>query len=118
MAILIPIVSHARPLSEEDHIHGYERIFFLGGRRVHRDIGYIPPGARTEDISDTTLPHGLRCEEIKVPGSDGHSLFGLVVSTSGTSRDDSKSAENPETLFFYLQGPTFTTHLPESALTE
>ena len=100
------------------------KIIYMGTReftwsrvRVNREIGYVPPGARTEQVSDTTVPRGLRCEEIKVSGGNGSSLFGVVVSSSelGTnSRLTENPPENPETLFFYLQGPTFTARLPES----
>lgn len=84
-------------------------------RETHRELGYVPPGARKEEVSDMILPHGLRCEEIKVSSDNGHSLFGVIVSSSGSA---SNPAENPETLFFYLQGSTFLTHHSQSASAE
>ena len=94
---------HACPLPEEGHIYGYERAVFVvyGIQGAHRDAGYVPPGARTEEISDSIIPRGLGCEEIKVPSDNGHSLSGVFV--SGASRSTNPS-ESPETLFFYLQG--------------
>lgn len=77
--------------------------------------GYVPPGARTEEVSDTTLPRGLRCEEIRISSDNGHSLCGVTVSTSEASRNAQKSTNNltltedPETLFFYLQGSSLAT---------
>lgn len=75
---------------------------------VYRDVGYVPPGARTEEVSESMIPRGLRCEEIKISNNNRHSLSGVVVCPSSASRDTSRSSisasENPETLFFYLQG--------------
>ncbi|KAF9647300.1 hypothetical protein BDM02DRAFT_3170324, partial [Thelephora ganbajun] len=71
-------------------------------------MGYVPPGARTEELSESIIPRGLKCEEIKVSSDNGHSLSGVVVSPSGTlrgaPRSSTESSESLKTLFFYLQG--------------
>ena len=99
----------------------------MRGGGVHREIGYVPPGTRTEEVSDAILPHGLRCEEIKISSNDGHSLSGVVVSSPSESRDTScQSAnnllnnppENPETVFFYLQGIAFPARHSQGPLAE
>lgn len=81
---------------------------FMGDAGVYGDAGYVPPGARTEEVSESIIPRGLRCEEIKVSSDNGHPLSGVIVSSSGTLQDASRSntnpPEGPETLFFYLQG--------------
>jgi len=81
---------------------------FVGDAGVHGDTGYVPPGARTEEVSESTVPRGLRCDEIKVSSDNGHSLSGIIVSPAyaslGASRSSSSPSESPETLFFYLQG--------------
>jgi len=112
------LVFHACSLSEKDHIHGYARsnaLRCVRGTGVHQDTGYVPPGARTEKVSELIIPRGLRCEEIEVPGRNGHSLSGVFVSSSVASRAASRSSANPsdspETLFFYLQGSNSSRHL-------
>ena len=80
----------------------------MGDAEVHGDVGYVPPGTRTEEVSESITPRGLRCDEIKVSSDNGHSLSGVIVSSTGALRDASRSStspsESPETLFFYLQG--------------
>ena len=81
---------------------------FVGGAEVHGDAGYVPPGARTEEVSESRIPRGLKCDEIKISSDNGRSLSGVVVSSYSAPRDASRSStslsESPETLFFYLQG--------------
>ena len=81
---------------------------FLGDAGVHGDTGYVPPDARTEEISEPTVPRGLRCDEIKVSSDNGQSLSGVIVSLADASRgapgSSTSPSESPETLFFYLQG--------------
>jgi len=83
-------------------------LHFMGDAEVRGGAGYVPPGARTEEVSELTTPRGLRCDEIKVSSDNGHSLSGVVVSSADASREASGSStglsESPETLFFYLQG--------------
>lgn len=90
------------------------------GTGVHQDVGYVPPGARTEEVSESIIPPGLRCETVEVSSENGHSLSGIVVSSSGASRAESRSStnssESPETLFFYLQGQNPPPRHPRSVL--
>ena len=83
---------------------------FVGDAGVYGDTGYVPPGARTEEVSELTVPRGLRCDEIKVSSDNGHSLSGVVVSSADASRSSTSPSESPETLFFYLQGSDPPSH--------
>ena len=47
---------------------------------VELALGYVPPGARTEELGvDVPIPRGLQCEEIRVKSDKGVTLHGIFV---------------------------------------
>jgi hypothetical protein len=58
--------------------------------------GYVPPGARTEELrQDVPIPAGLLCEEITVESERRVKLAGLLVR---------REAAEPDVVVVYLQG--------------
>ena len=47
---------------------------------VELALGYVPPGARTEELGvDVPIPRGLQCEEIRVKSDKGVTLHGILA---------------------------------------
>ncbi|KAH9949776.1 Alpha/Beta hydrolase protein [Amylocystis lapponica] len=64
-------------------------------------MGYIPPGARQEQLGvDVPVPTGIRCEEIKLQ-SEGHVTLSAIVVRS--AMPDTR-ARAPNIVVVYLQG--------------
>ena len=66
-------------------------------------IGYVPPGARTEELRvDVSVPKELQCEEVHLQSDKRVTLHGIHV-----KRPYSGSAQGPrprEVVILYLQG--------------
>ncbi|GBE82975.1 alpha/beta-hydrolase [Sparassis crispa] len=62
-------------------------------------MGYIPPGARSEQLRDVRVPKAIHCEEIQIPSEKRVMLAGIVVRPASHIGDSP-----PDAVVLYLQG--------------
>ena len=72
----------------------------LNGSLILPKIGYVPPSARTEQLTDDTVRYSpkISCEEVRIKSDPGVTIYGLLVSRTDIG------TESPETVVIYLQG--------------
>ncbi|KAH9936510.1 Alpha/Beta hydrolase protein [Fomitopsis serialis] len=64
-------------------------------------MGYVPPGARTEELGvETPVPKGLKCEEIRIQSDKGVTLYGIDVQKDV----EQPSPDSRRIVVIYLQG--------------
>lgn len=64
-------------------------------------MGYVPPGARKEQLRvDVPIPKGVQCEEISLQSEKRTMLYGLVLQ----NEDVNTSCREPDVVIVYLQG--------------
>ncbi|KAL4242841.1 polyketide transferase af380 family protein [Abortiporus biennis] len=64
-------------------------------------MGYIPPNARTEELfRDVQPPKDISCEEVRIGGEKGITLYGILVQSMVAAT----RSEDPTTVMVYFQG--------------
>lgn len=62
--------------------------------------GYVPSGAREEQLKDRKIAEGIHCEELQVDGR----LHGILVRRCSPTAPHSTLSKERRTVLFYMQG--------------
>lgn len=65
--------------------------------------GYVPLGAREQQLKDTKVAEAMTCEEVQIPSDKGVTLYGILVRRA--EPNSVVPMKDPKTVLFYLQGP-------------
>jgi predicted alpha/beta hydrolase family esterase len=64
------------------------------------DLGYVPVGARTEPLSDVSVPSSISCSKIEVRSEPDVTLSGLLL----LNKSNVSSGVSPKSVVIYFQG--------------